>query len=103
MKKLENIRTNYKLGNLNQSSLAIDPISQFKAWFSEVVDKITEPNAMILSTCEQKESVSARVVLLKEIKKDGFVFYTHYNSLKGQQIEFNNNVALSFFWPKHQR
>lgn len=103
MKKIANIRTDYQLSQLNKSTLAYSPMSQFKVWFSEVLDVIIEPTAMSLSTYDENKGVSTRVVLLKDIKKDGFIFYTNYNSLKGKQIEKNTNVSLSFFWPDFQR
>ena len=60
-------------------------------------------NAFTLSTYSKIDGVQSRIVLLKDIQKDGFVFYTNYNSLKAQQINCNNNVALCFFWPEFQR
>ena len=103
MKKIENLRTDYKLDQLNESSLAPSPMVQFELWFNEVLDSIIEPTAMVLSTYSQKKGVNSRVVLLKELKKDGFVFYTNYNSLKAEQIKQNPYVSLLFFWPSFQR
>tara|TARA_B100001250_G_scaffold378833_1_gene368980 strand:- start:213 stop:848 length:636 start_codon:yes stop_codon:yes gene_type:complete len=103
MKNIENIRTNYNLSKLEESNLKYSPINQFKIWFSEIVDQVLEPNAMVLSTCSQHNIVSSRVVLLKEIQRDGFIFYTNYNSVKGKHIKSNSNVSLSFFWPSFQR
>ncbi|MAQ69910.1 MAG: pyridoxamine 5'-phosphate oxidase [Flavobacteriales bacterium] len=103
MKKIENLRTDYKLKQLNKSSLESCPIEQFKLWFSEVLDVIVEPTAMVLSTYSQNKGVSSRVVLLKDLKKDGFIFYTNYNSLKSEQIKVNPYVSLLFFWPDFQR
>ena len=78
-------------------------MSQFKAWFNDVINEIIEPTAMTLSTYSMKHGCQSRVVLLKEVRDDGFVFFTNYNSLKGKQIDLNNNVSLSFFWPNFQR
>tara|TARA_Y100001934_G_C12198351_1_gene699903 strand:- start:176 stop:811 length:636 start_codon:yes stop_codon:yes gene_type:complete len=103
MKKIENLRTDYKLDQLNESSLAPSPMVQFELWFNEVLDSIIEPTAMVLSTYSQKKGVNSRVVLLKELKTDGFVFYTNYNSLKAEQIKQNPYVSLLFFWPNFQR
>ena len=97
MKKIENLRTDYKLDQLNESSLAPSPMVQFELWFNEVLDSIIEPTAMVLSTYSQKKGVNSRVVLLKELKKDGFVFYTNYNSLKAEQIKQNPYVSYCFF------
>ena len=103
MKKIENIRIDYSLKTLSKSELLSCPISQFKAWFNEVINEIIEPTAMTLSTYSTQHGCQSRVVLLKEVRDDGFVFFTNYNSLKGQQIDLNNNVSLSFFWPNFQR
>ena len=103
MKNIENIRTKYNLYKLDESSLEYSPMKQFKIWFSELINQVIEPNAMVLSTCGPNNIVSSRVVLLKEIQRDGFVFYTNYNSLKGKHIRTNCNVSLSFFWPSFQR
>jgi pyridoxamine 5'-phosphate oxidase len=103
MKKIENLRTEYRLKKITKSSLESSPVIQFKIWFNEVLDKIIEPTAMVLSTYEEKSGMSSRVVLLKEIEEDGFIFYTNYNSFKSQQIEKNPHVSLLFFWPDFQR
>ena len=103
MKKIHNIRTNYQFGSLSKSDLAYSPIKQFKDWFSQIINLMTEPTAMTLSTYSKRYGVDSRIVLLKEIKQDGFIFYTNYNSVKGKQIASNNNVSLSFFWPELQR
>ena len=50
-----------------------DPINQFKLWFNDVVDKVIEPNAMVLGTYDKKNQVQNRVVLLKDVEIDGFV------------------------------
>ena len=103
MKKLENIRTNYLISSLSRDQLLKNPIEQFRSWFSEAVDIIIEPTSMTLSTYTIRHGSQSRVVLLKQIDKRGFVFFTNYNSLKGKQIALNNNVSLSFFWPELQR
>tara|TARA_B100000902_G_scaffold370122_1_gene394977 strand:+ start:200 stop:835 length:636 start_codon:yes stop_codon:yes gene_type:complete len=103
MKKIENIRINYNLNSINIDDFSSSPINQFQIWFNEIIDSVLEPTAMTLSTYSKDDGVHNRVVLLKGIKKSGFIFYTNYHSLKGRQIELNNNVSLSFFWPKFQR
>jgi len=103
MKKIENIRTNYSISSLSRDQLLEDPIKQFQTWFNEVVNEVVEPTSMTLSTYTSQHGSQSRVVLLKEIEKRGFVFFTNYNSLKGKQIALNNNVSLSFFWPQLQR
>lgn len=103
MKHIENIRDDYNLGILDETKFDSSPMMQFKVWFREVVDVVLEPTAMFLSTYDIHHGVNNRIVLLKEILRDGFVFYTNYNSLKARQIASNPNVALCFFWPTLQR
>ena len=102
MNKIENFRINYNLGALRRKNLSPSPINQFKLWFNELSPE-NDFNAMVLSTYNKLDGVQNRVVLLKDIKRDGFVFYTNYNSLKSRQIESNNNVSICFFWPDRQR
>jgi len=102
VKKIDTIRTNYNLSKLTRGSLNCSPIMQFKEWFMQL-KHVNDFNAMTLSTYSNTKGVQNRVVLLKEVNKDGFIFYTNYNSLKGNQIRDNNNVALCFFWPSLQR
>ena len=102
MKKIQNIRTDYNLYKMTRDNLLYSPIEQFKLWFSQL-EYCSDFNSTTLSTYSKKNGVQSRIVLLKEIKKDGFVFYTNYNSLKAQQISQNNNVSLCFFWPQFQR
>ena len=96
MKKIQNIRTDYNLYKMTRDNLLYSPIEQFKLWFSQL-EYCSDFNSTTLSTYSKKNGVQSRIVLLKEIKKDGFVFYTNYNSLKAQQISQNNNVSLCFF------
>jgi pyridoxamine 5'-phosphate oxidase len=79
------------------------PEALFAAWLSEAHQlKLLEPNAMCLSTC--KDNVpSARYVLLKSQDKDGFVWFTNYESNKGQQLLANPRAALTFFWGPMER
>lgn len=103
--KISNLREDYRLFKLDRDDLLADPIQQFNQWFGEAMkaDEIVEPNAMTLSTVSEKGLPSARIVLLKGIDQNGFVFYTNYQSKKGQDIAQNANVALTFWWPPLQR
>ena len=102
MKKIQNIRTNYSLNTLRSQDLKRSPIEQFKCWFSEL-DHVNDFNTVTLATYSKTHGIQNRVVLLKDIHRDGFVFYTNYQSMKAKQISVNNNVALCFFWPMLQR
>jgi pyridoxamine 5'-phosphate oxidase len=99
---LKDWRLDYNKYNLKEEDLPSEPFSLFREWFEKATtDQNPEPNAMILST--SAPTPNARVVLLKELKDDGFVFFTNYNSAKGQEIDKNNDVSLLFFWPMSQR
>ena len=103
MNKIEHNRIDYNLHKLSKSDLVYSPLNQFKLWFNEVSNNVLEANAMVLSTSDNHGIVDSRVVLLKQIAKRGFVFYTNYNSLKAKHLEVNSNVSLCFFWPEFQR
>jgi pyridoxamine 5'-phosphate oxidase len=102
--KLENLRADYTASSLSESNTKADPIKQFEAWFNEALEaNVPEHNAMTLSTATHNGMPSARIVLLKGIYNDGFVFYTNYLSRKGKEITKNPVGALTFFWPSQER
>ena len=85
--------------SLEKDNLSKDPIEQFENWFSYACNTVSlDPNAVILSTVDKNNRPSSRAVLLKYFDKDGFVFFTNYNSKKAKNIDINPNVALLFFW-----
>jgi pyridoxamine 5'-phosphate oxidase len=99
----ENLRVDYDKFTLLEDDINDNPISQFENWFKEAQESdIEEPNAMTLSTVSDNIP-SARIVLLKGVSQKGFIFYTNYGSQKGNEIESNPNVALTFLWDKLQR
>jgi len=102
--ELQQLRREYSSGGLDESTVLDDPFKQFTAWFKEALDaEASEPNAMALATTDEDQKPDTRIVLLKEMEKDGFVFYTNYGSDKGRQIERNPNVSLCFFWVELER
>jgi pyridoxamine 5'-phosphate oxidase len=102
--RIFNMRKIYQLQSLLEKDLNENPIVQFENWWQQAVEsKIEEPNAMALATCDPLGKPSARIVLLKEIKDNGFVFFTNYQSRKGKEIEQNPFVSLLFFWKELER
>src|SRR5882757_6105216 len=102
--KLESIREDYTASSLSESNTKADPIKQFEIWFNEAQEAaVPELNAMNLATATHDGRPSARIVLLKGIYNDGFVFYTNYLSRKGKEITKNPVCALTFFWPSMER
>ena len=96
---IQDLRENYDLDKLERNDLADNPFDQFEKWFNFALSKnITEPNAMTLATATPDGKPSARIVLLKGFDENGFVFYTNYDSHKGQQIQANPYAALVFCW-----
>ncbi|MEO6843895.1 MAG: pyridoxamine 5'-phosphate oxidase [Ginsengibacter sp.] len=101
---IADIRKVYQLKSLLEKDVDANPIKQFKNWWQQAIEsKIEEPNAMALATCDTSGKPSARIVLLKEIKENGFVFFTNYSSRKGKEIEKNPFVSLLFFWKELER
>ena len=102
--KLTDIRKDYKLASLDVGDVAASPFTQFDAWFAEALKaELPEPNAMTLATCDASGRPSARVVLIKGYDERGMVFFTNYQSHKGQDLAANNRAALLFFWPELER
>jgi pyridoxamine 5'-phosphate oxidase len=81
-----------------------EPFTLFTAWLKEAkAHPVNEPNAMSVSTVDAEMRPLSRVVYLKELTAEGFVFYTNYASEKGKQLAANPNVHLLFFWPELER
>lgn len=98
------MRRDYRLAALDESAAGNDPVAFFQKWFEEAVAaQIDEANAMTLATADQSGQPHARIVLLKGIQKNGFVFFTNYESNKGRQLEGNHRAALLFFWKELER
>lgn len=101
---LRDIRNDYGKFELLESEINPNPFEQLRLWLKEAISgNETEPSAMVLSTIDSEGFPESRVVLLKELKDDGLVFYTNFESKKGNQIAKNKHVAAVLFWPKHER
>ena len=104
-KDLSNYRDKYLKGELIEKNLPNDPFDLFDNWFEDLekFGNERENNAMSLSTVNDKNLPTTRVVLLKQFSKNGFVFYSNYDSRKGKHIDNNPNVCISFYWPSMER
>lgn len=101
---LADLRRDYALRGLSESDVDADPFKQFQAWFSDALAApLIEPNAMVLATATKDGRPSARAVLLKGFDERGFVFYTNYESRKGQELAENPWAALVFLWEELER
>ena len=84
---------------LDRENLDDDPIVQFEEWFRYACETVPmDPNAVSISTVDDKNRPSSRTVLLKYFDENGFVFFTNFESKKAEHIAANPDVALLFFW-----
>jgi len=89
---------------LDEATIDPDPIEQFQTWLNEAfAAKLPLPEAMTLATATPDGKPSARMVLLKQVDHDGFVFYTNYHSVKARQLDTNPYAALVFYWAQFDR
>ena len=101
---LQNLRQDYRSAQLNENDVHADPMKQFEKWFADALNaQLYEPNVMTLATADSDSKPSARIVLLKGFDENGFVFFTNYESKKGQELVENPQAALVFFWAELAR
>ena len=101
---LEELRLEYKCGALDESHCDSNPMEQFRRWMTDArTADLTEPNAMTLSTATADGRPSGRIVLLKELTPEEFIFYTNYTSRKGREMDANPFVSLTFYWAELER
>ena len=101
---LSEIRRDFAGKPLNEDSVEENPIDQFQIWMEEAINaQLLDPYAMSISTVADNGQPSTRIVYLRDIYPDGFVFYTNYDSQKGKNIKINNKVALNFLWSELER
>lgn len=99
-----NIRQSYEKGELLESQVKSSPFEQFDSWLKEAIAlPVAEPTAMTLATVGADSRPSSRIVLLKGVETDGFVFYTNYESRKGRELAAHPWASLLFFWQPLER
>lgn len=100
---IHHLRRDYQYGSLTRETMPSEPMGLFQTWFQELraqdLPEWFEVNAMTLATHRPDGGAACRIVLLKEIEPDAFLFFTNYQSDKGQEIEHDARVALGFYWP----
>ena len=102
--KVKKIRVEYEDKPLNVEDLDTNPLEQFNIWFQIAIDaEVNEANAMAISTISKEGTPRSRYVLFKDIVEDQLVFYSDYESSKGQEMEQNPNISGLFFWPELHR
>jgi len=93
-----------KLAGLDEQLIDRDPIKQFQTWLADAFEaKLPLPESMTLATATPDGRPSARMVLLKQVDRDGFVFFTNYRSAKARQLDANPFAALVFYWAQLDR
>jgi pyridoxamine 5'-phosphate oxidase len=104
MKDLAHLRKSYERAELDESHAASAPLRQFENWLEDAVKaNVPEPSAMTVATVGEDGRPSTRPVLLKGADADGFVWYTNYESRKGQELSRNPHAALQFHWVEQER
>lgn len=81
-----------------------DPIKQYERWFEEAVEsEILDPYAACLSTVDFEGKPSSRILYIRDFSNNGFIFYTNFNSKKGNDLNKNKYGSLNVFWPDLER
>ena len=98
------LRKDYGQATLDESAVADDPFVQFNRWFEEALKaQVNEPNAMGVSSVDERGRPTSRIVLIKQYDARGFTWYTNYDSQKGRQLAANPFASILFFWPELER
>lgn len=98
------IRKDYQLAALDETHTGPDPLAFFGKWFMEAqAADVAEVNALTLATVDAQNRPHARIVLLKGLDEKGFLFFTNYDSAKGNDLDANPYAALVFFWQELER
>lgn len=98
------LRQDYARESLSERDVDPDPVRQFEKWIHQAQNAgLIEPNAMALATSTPDGRPSVRMVLLKAVDQNGFVFFTDYRSRKGEELAANPHASLCFWWDALQR
>lgn len=104
MTELAHLRKSYERAELSESDSHADPLQQFALWLKQAITaQMPEPNAMTLATVSSQLRPSTRVVLIKGYDERGIVWYSNYDSRKGQELAGNPYAALQFHWVELER
>ncbi len=101
---IQALRKSYERDELDETASAANPLLQFQRWFEQALGaQLPEPNAMTLATVGADGRPSTRIVLIKGVDARGVVWYTNYNSRKGQELAHLPMAALQFHWVELER
>lgn len=103
-KEIVGLRQEYSQSQLTESDVCKNALDQFNKWLEQALKAcVPEPHAMNLSTVSKEGKPSSRIVLLRGVENNGFVFYTNYQSHKGTDLNANRFACLNFFWQALER
>jgi pyridoxamine 5'-phosphate oxidase len=101
---IADLRREYQRASLSEIDVDPDPLRQFQSWLQDAVAaKLAEPTAMTLATVDAEGAPSARIVLLKGVDPEGFLFFTNYESRKGSELSLRPAAVLLFHWIELER
>ena len=102
--RIADLRKSYERAELDEAAADSQPMVQFEGWLKQAIDaQLPEPNAMTLATVAADGRPSTRIVLIKGVDARGIVWYTNFNSRKGQELAANPVAALQFHWVELER
>jgi pyridoxamine 5'-phosphate oxidase len=102
--RIAHLRKSYERAELDENAAAERPLVQFETWLQQAIaSELPEPNAMTLATVGADGRPSTRVVLIKGVDERGLVWYSNFNSRKGQDLAVNPAAALQFHWVELER
>ncbi len=101
---LADLRKSYESAELHETASHADPLQQFGQWLDQAISaQVPEPNAMTLATVDSQQRPSTRIVLIKALDPRGIVWFSNYDSRKGQELAANPHAALQFHWVELER
>ena len=104
MTHIADLRKSYERAELSEEASCADPLQQFDLWLKEAIEgQVPEPNAMTVATVSHTLRPSTRVVLIKGYDARGIIWFTNYESRKGQELAGNPFAALQFHWVELER
>ncbi len=101
---LADLRKSYDSAELHETASHADPLQQFSQWLDQAISmQVPEPNAMTLATVDSQQRPSTRIVLIKGLDPRGLVWFSNFDSRKGQELAGNPHAALQFHWVELER
>lgn len=96
---ISDMRRQYTQGKLTEDELTLHPVDLFERWLNDAIEAgIPDPTAMTVATVDQHGQPSQRIVLLKQVSHEGFVFFTNLGSRKARELDANPRVSCHFPW-----